>query len=651
MSDNRLPIPGSDDNDWGTILNNYLSVSLNTDGTLSTTALQQAGGVTSVNGQSPTNGAVSVTAADATGSAPGVVQLTGDLGGSATSPTVVATHLSSALPINQGGTGSTTQNFVDLSSNQAISGAKTFAAGTLIDNGNQFINAKAYGATGNGTTDDTTAIQNAIAALPANGGTVFLPPGTYKISATIAITADQRLIGAGTGATTITASTDILMIRMGNRQADSVMRNWMYLSDMTVSQTSGSQTHTNVLVDGGGQGTTIKNVFCEGGYYGFELMDVDRCYFENLESDNCTGAAIVLEVGKENTWGTATFLNCRAVLGAGNNNTYGFYVIANADQSSSYGVDRVSFINCHCFMTTGLTGCIGFWSTQEMTSTTFISCLFEQNNQHFRSDGSNSSVTFIGCTFLDSNVVCTDIAYLTAYGSYTFRDCRFQQATNVFHATANYPIVMLEGRNNNQGTLTNIWVGSFGYLNGTDISFAGAGGLALGRSGIPYSTLYTQAISGMTTPLSVGQGGSGANTLTGLVVGHGTSAMTAVTAPAGTVVGTSDTQTLTNKRITKRTGTTTSSATPAINSDNVDFYSITALATAITSFSMSGTPTENQNLWIAITDSGSAQSITWGSSFESSTVLLPSTTVPSTRMDIGLVWNTVTSKWRCVAVA
>src|SRR5690606_5870180 len=112
-----------------------------------------------------------------------------------------------------------------------------------------------------------------------------------------------------------------------------------------------------------------------------------------------------------------------------------------------------------------------------------------------------------------------------------------------------------------------------------------------------------------------------------------------------------DTQTLTNKRITKRTGTTTSSGTPTINTDNVDFYSITAQAEAITSFTtnLSGTPTTGQTLWIAITDNGTARAITWGASFEASTIALPTTTVISTRLDVGFVWTG--SIWRCVAVA
>jgi SPP1 gp7 family putative phage head morphogenesis protein len=110
------------------------------------------------------------------------------------------------------------------------------------------------------------------------------------------------------------------------------------------------------------------------------------------------------------------------------------------------------------------------------------------------------------------------------------------------------------------------------------------------------------------------------------------------------------TTTLTNKRITARTGTVASSATPTINTDDVDFYSITALAVDITSMTtnLSGTPTEAQKLWIAITGTA-ARSITWGASFENGAATLPTTTVTTQRIDIAFIWNTATSKWRCMA--
>jgi len=117
-----------------------------------------------------------------------------------------------------------------------------------------------------------------------------------------------------------------------------------------------------------------------------------------------------------------------------------------------------------------------------------------------------------------------------------------------------------------------------------------------------------------------------------------------------TIPSTSSTNTFTNKRVTKRTGTTTSSATPTINTDNVDAYSLTAQTEAITSFTtnLSGTPTEAQGLLISVTGTA-ARAITWGASFENGPVALPTTTVTTTRLDVFFIWNSVTSKWRCMA--
>lgn len=111
------------------------------------------------------------------------------------------------------------------------------------------------------------------------------------------------------------------------------------------------------------------------------------------------------------------------------------------------------------------------------------------------------------------------------------------------------------------------------------------------------------------------------------------------------------TQTLTNKRLTSRVGSTTSSATPTINTDNVDCYSITAQAEAITSFTtnLSGTPTNFQKLIIRIKDNGTARAITWGASFQSGSATLPTTTVLGKTLMVGLIYDSVDSKWTCEA--
>lgn len=120
-----------------------------------------------------------------------------------------------------------------------------------------------------------------------------------------------------------------------------------------------------------------------------------------------------------------------------------------------------------------------------------------------------------------------------------------------------------------------------------------------------------------------------------------------------TAVDLSTAQTVTSKRVTPRVGSTTSSATPTINTDLYDAYSITALAAAITSMTtnLSGTPTNFQRLIIRIKDDGTARAITWGSSFEAKGVALPTTTVLSKVLTVGFIYDTVTSKWGCVASA
>jgi hypothetical protein len=69
---------------------------------------------------------------DATTSVKGKVKLANDIAGTADLPTVVATHLTAPLPIAQGGTAASGQVWVDLSTTQSVSGAKTFAASPTV---------------------------------------------------------------------------------------------------------------------------------------------------------------------------------------------------------------------------------------------------------------------------------------------------------------------------------------------------------------------------------------------------------------------------------------------------------------------------------------------------------------------------------------
>lgn len=132
-------------------------------------------------------------------------------------------------------------------------------------------------------------------------------------------------------------------------------------------------------------------------------------------------------------------------------------------------------------------------------------------------------------------------------------------------------------------------------------------------------------------------------------LGLGTIAVLA--APSGTVVGTSDTQTLTAKRITARVVTEASNATPTPNADTTDEHTITAQAAAAAFAAPSGTPTEGQPMIIRIKDNGTARALSFNAIYRAIGVTLPTTTVLSKTLYIGMIYNSTDTKWDVLGVA
>lgn len=173
-----------------------------------------------------------------------------------------------------------------------------------------------------------------------------------------------------------------------------------------------------------------------------------------------------------------------------------------------------------------------------------------------------------------------------------------------------------------------------------------------GADFVPAASYLPSLVLG--TALAVASGGTGASTLTGLVKGNGTGAMTAVAAPTGDVVGTTDIQTLTNKRVTTRINATTSNATITPTSDVADQYNVTALAEPASFANPSGTPTDGQQLRLRLKDTGTGQPLTWTSGsggYRSCGATLPTTTVANKTTYITLIYNSAASVWDCIAVA
>ena len=116
------------------------------------------------------------------------------------------------------------------------------------------------------------------------------------------------------------------------------------------------------------------------------------------------------------------------------------------------------------------------------------------------------------------------------------------------------------------------------------------------------------------------------------------------------VASVAGTETLTNKRVTPRilsAASYTTNTGTSLNIDNLDEFIVTAQAGALLFNNPTGTPTDGQELLIAVTGTA-ARALTYGTQFEASTVVLPTTTVTTARLDMKFVWRADTSKWRIV---
>jgi hypothetical protein len=118
------------------------------------------------------------------------------------------------------------------------------------------------------------------------------------------------------------------------------------------------------------------------------------------------------------------------------------------------------------------------------------------------------------------------------------------------------------------------------------------------------------------------------------------------------VVTINETQTLTNKRVTPRVVSITSSATVTPTGDTADQYEVTALAVGATIAAPSGTPTDGQKLILRIKDNGTAQTLAWTTSsggYRAIAVVLPTTTVISSVFYAGCIYNSQDSFWDVVS--
>lgn len=145
----------------------------------------------------------------------------------------------------------------------------------LFNRINDIIDVKDFGATGNGTTDDTAAIQAAINAGGV-GSYIYFPPGTYLVSATVTGKANQVLFGAGATSTVIQRSGNFGHTFSWGSSAGAVQIRGLWFNH-SQWYTQGATSLPNLATSGahiymsGAQQALIENCFFWRMPYGIEL--------------------------------------------------------------------------------------------------------------------------------------------------------------------------------------------------------------------------------------------------------------------------------------------------------------------------------------------------------------------------------------------
>jgi hypothetical protein len=476
-----------------------------------------------------------------------------------------------------------------LASAQTVTGAKTFNAGKLLDKGEIVFDVKAYGAVGNGSTDDTAAIQSAIdAANTAGGGVVWFPKGTYKLvtnplklysgaTPTIIPYSNITLRGVGAdginGTQIVQTTTGVDVIKGLNDAANGAQALNNRILDLAVAW--GTATLTN-----SGNGIYLAQQAADGpSFQQWEIRNVSAINFQGSGKWGFNFESMI----------TSTVQNCQA-----NSCANGF--LWNGAVSGDFSSVSTSVVVSNCYANMSTNGVVGF-KTLDNTYMTFNGCAVDYGvnsaGPAYLIDTSNC-VSLIGCGIeLNGTVTLTNGIKLNAATQVgIYNNYGFQGKTGTYvYAT---------------GTSTGITI--VGYQVNSNVS--GTTGLAI-DAGSSVTEIDCD-FSGANAPYSINAAGAWYKP------GH------------------------------TRFASTASSATPSINCNAVDTYAITALAAAITSATVTGTPEPGQLLHIAITGTAT-RAIALGSSFEAGPAALPTTTSGTARLDCLFKYNSVTSKWRCMA--
>lgn len=169
------------------------------------------------------------------------------------------------------------------------------------------VSVRDHGAVGNGTADDTTAVRDAIDAVPAQGGAVYFPPGTYKLTDSVALRSNLALFGDGDGATVLHQSAT------GEDLFAGVALDKVSLHGLSLTG-PGSGTGTGLNLTRGGNAAvpfiSVRDVSVGGfGQDGIAVENAVASVFDRVQVVNCGRYGVNLHGQPAGAAGTSVTLN------------------------------------------------------------------------------------------------------------------------------------------------------------------------------------------------------------------------------------------------------------------------------------------------------------------------------------------------------
>lgn len=300
---------------------------------------------------------------------------------------------------------------------QAITAAKSLVT--------PVVNVQGYGAKGDGTTNDTAAVQ---AALDV-GGVTFFPPGIYLVTNLTVDRQDAQLVGSGITLTQIiiTSTTgdgirfgnavtprytcamrDMRIVGGGNRTSGALVR-FLNLHQSKIADCRIQLGYDGFVVENCTQINTTNLEISDNTHFGMQMWNVNDLYAVNVHSDvNGIGGFSISGAGG------LYMVNCSAY---GNTNGPGFrfdntiatshwcfFTNCIGDTSFSYNWQIEYVEGCYlsnCWGSTqGAGGSVagsGFFVGSTALSVCFTNCTAHTNNKHGFEISSATNVRLIGC--------------------------------------------------------------------------------------------------------------------------------------------------------------------------------------------------------------------------------------------------------------